>query len=225
MGKDVLALLNSGSKVNAMTLAYLAHLGFTARVTNVVMQRIDKFSLAIYDMVIAAFQVVNKLGSFWFFQETFLLANISIKVILGMPFLTFSNADVQYAEKKLIWRIYTIKEALSTIRQIEIINRKKFAKAALDENVEAFVVHISSLRSKISIHSARKAQLTLLVTKEVTVPVEYSDFANVFLEKSANVFPERTSANEHAIELEEGKQPPYRPIYSLGPIELKTFKT
>ena len=50
-------------------------------------------------------------------------------------------------------------------------------------------------------------------------------FCDVFLEKSANVLLERTSANELTIELEEGKQPPYGPIYSLEPLELKTFKT
>ena len=148
-----------------------------------------------------------------------------MKVVLGMPFLTLSNADVQFAEKELTWRTYTTKKALPTTRRVEIIDWKEFAKAALDENVEAFVVHVSSLRSKMTIHPAREAQLALLLTKEVTVPVEYSDFADVFSEKSANVLPERTGANEHAIELEEGKQPPYGPIYSLGPVELKTLMT
>ena len=64
---DVLALLNSGNEVNAITPAYLAHLGFKIRVTNVGAQKIDGSSLATYNMVIAAFQVVNKLGCFWFF--------------------------------------------------------------------------------------------------------------------------------------------------------------
>ena len=77
----------------------------------------------------------------------------------------------------------------------------------------------------MTIHPAREAQLAFLFTKEVFVPTKYSDFANVFLEKSANVLLEWTGANEHAIELEEGKQSPYGPIYSLGPIKLKTFKT
>ena len=36
--------------------------------------------------------------------------------------------------------------------------------------------------------------------------------------------PENTGINEHAIELVEGKQPPYGPIYSLGPVELETLK-
>ena len=43
------------------------------------------------------------------------------------------------------------------------------------------------------------------MAKKVTVPAEYSDFANVFLEESANILSEQTGVNEHAIELEEGK--------------------
>ena len=77
----------------------------------------------------------------------------------------------------------------------------------------------------MSIHPAKKAQLALLLTEEVTMLVKYSNFADVFSEKLANVLPERTEANEHAIKLEKGKQPPYGPIYSLGPVELETLKT
>ena len=77
----------------------------------------------------------------------------------------------------------------------------------------------------MSIHLARKAQLALLLTKKVTVPTKYLNFADVFLKKLANVLPKRTKVNEHAIELEEGKQPPYKLIYSLRPVELKTLKT
>ncbi len=37
--------------------------------------------------------------------------------------------------------------------------------------------------------------------------------------------PEHIGMNENAIELIEGKQPPYGPIYSLGQVELETLKT
>ena len=87
------------------------------------------------------------------------------------------------------------------------------------------MVHVSSLGLKMTIHPAREAQLALPLAEKVIVPLEYSDFADVFSEKSANVLPERTRANEHAIELEKGKQPSYGPIYSLGPVELETLKT
>ena len=39
------------------------------------------------------------------------------------------------------------------------------------------------------------------------------------------MLPERIELNEHVIDLENGKQPPYGPIYSLGPVELETLKT
>ena len=54
---------------------------------------------------------------------------------------------------------------------------------------------------------------------------KHSDFADVFSKKSAKVLPEYTGINKHAIELKNGKQPPYGPIYSLGLVELKTLKT
>ena len=38
------------------------------------------------------------------------------------------------------------------------------------------------------------------------------------------VLSERTNLNEHVIKLEDGKQPTYKPIYSLGPMELETLK-
>ena len=57
--------------------------------------------------------------------------------LIWMPFLTLSNADIQFAEKELTWRSYTVAEALPTTKRVEIIDKKEFAKAALDENVEA----------------------------------------------------------------------------------------
>ena len=57
------------------------------------------------------------------------------------------------------------------------------------------------------------------------IPNKYSDFTNVFSEEKALILPERTELNKHTINLEDGKQPPYGSIYSLGLVELKTLKT
>ena len=77
----------------------------------------------------------------------------------------------------------------------------------------------------MTIHSAWEAQIALLLAKKVTVPAEYSDFADVFSKKSAEILSEHIGINEHAIKLEDGKEPSYGPIYSLGPVELETLKT
>ena len=99
-----------------MTLEYVSKLGLKVRLTNIKTQKIDNFTLKTFEMVLASFQVENKLERPWFFQETFLLANLSMEVVLEIPFLTFNNANIQFALKKLNWRSYIIAKALLTTK-------------------------------------------------------------------------------------------------------------
>ena len=80
---------------------------------------------------------------------------------------------------------------------------------------------------KAQIEAQNGAQVGALIFDEAPteIPAEYSDYSDVFLAENAAELPENTGMNEHAIELEEGKQPPFGPIYSLGPVELETLKT
>lgn len=67
--------------------------------------------------------------------------------------------------------------------------------------------------------------MSLLLAKVVSILEKYADFSDVFFKKSAAVLPNRSEINKHIIDLEPDKQPLYRPIYSLGPVELETFNT
>ena len=109
---EIRALINSGSKVNVMTLAYTLKLGLKVRRTNVGAQKIDGSTLEMFGMVLASFQIEDKLERAWFFQETFLLADISEEVVLRMPFFTLNNADIQFAKKNLTWRLYILRPRL-----------------------------------------------------------------------------------------------------------------
>ena len=81
------------------------------------------------------------------------------------------------------------------------------------------------------VHSKRQVQIeaqvgALLFNEAPTeVPADYSNYSNVFLAEHKKELPENTGMNEHAIKLEKGKQPPFRPIYSLRLVELETLKT
>ena len=123
-GATIQALIVLDSEVNAMTSGHAKQLGLQVRKTDVGAQKIDGSLLKTFEMVITGFQVEDKLDRAWFFQESFLLAETSIEVVLGMPFLTFSNADFQFVEKKLIWRFYTAIEVLPTTKRVELINKK-----------------------------------------------------------------------------------------------------
>ena len=223
---EVRALIDLGSEVNAMAPAYAKKLGLHVRKTDVGAQKIDGSTLGTYGMVIAGFQVQDKFGKARFFQETFLVADTSVEVVLGMPFLALSKVKVDFAERELTWKAYTIAEALPTTKRVQIIGPKEFAKAALDPDQEAFVVHVATLSSSMEVHPDRVQVAALIADKApVAIPAEYSDFEDVFFKESATVLPEHTEINTHAIDREEGKQPPYEPIYSLGPVELETLKT
>lgn len=55
-----------------------------------------------------------------------------MEVIFGMLFLTLSKIEIDFAEKKLSWKAYTITKALLITKRVQIINLKKFIKAAFD---------------------------------------------------------------------------------------------
>ena len=92
--KTIQTLINSSSKVNTMTSAYTPMLGVKICPTSVKAPKIDNYSFKTFGIIIASFQVKDKLDRAWFFQETFLLANISMELVLGILFYNFSNADI-----------------------------------------------------------------------------------------------------------------------------------
>ncbi len=63
-------------------------------------------------MVVSTFSVSDKDRRE--IEESFLLADVSQDVVLGMFFLIMSNVDVDFQAKDLQWRSYTTGEVLPT---------------------------------------------------------------------------------------------------------------
>lgn len=109
-----------------MTSDYTIELALTTQKTSVAAQKIDGLLLETYDMASIRFLVQDNLRRVWFFEKTFLLANINIEVVLGMLFLSLNNTNIEFAElEKLTWITYTAAEALSTTSQVELINKRE----------------------------------------------------------------------------------------------------
>ena len=222
-----------------MSPAYVKRLGLKTRKTNVGAQKIDSSALEIFGIVIADFQVEDKGGRPRFFHETFIVADTQFGMVLEIPFLKISNADVSFSEKTLTWKSYTTIKALPTTKRVQLVNPKEFVIAVLDADSKTFVVHVAiQEREKIAMDPDRKTQIkaqsgaqsgvqvgTLIFNEALTkVPAEYSDYSNIFLAENVAELPENTGINKHAIKLEESKQPVFGPIYSLCPVELETLK-
>ena len=103
------------------------------------------------------------------------------------------------------------------------MGKKEFAAVALDPKHETFVIYVTSLHST-SLNT--RPRISGLIAEKVPtkVPTKYLDFANIFSPDLVFKFPEHIRINNHAIKLVNSQQPPYGPLYSLGPIELKILK-
>ena len=146
-----------------MTPAFVAELGISIWSTDIGAQKIDCSTLKTYDIVIAGFSIQDKTGKIWFFEEPFLLANTSMEIVLEMPFLAFSNANIQFDTECFIWRSYSTAKALPTTKRVDLIDKHKFTKAALDENSETFVVQVAVLEAlEPVVHPSRAPLLAAL---------------------------------------------------------------
>ena len=92
----VSALFDLGSKVNAIHLTFVKELGLPIRSTDVKAQKIDGTTLDTFGMVVTAFSVIDKANPVRFFKKSFLVVNISLKVVLGISFLTLRDANVNF---------------------------------------------------------------------------------------------------------------------------------
>lgn len=77
------ALVKSDSKLNAIKPGFARKLGLRIYKTNVSTQKINGSKLETYEIVIALFEVDDKVKKFRFFEKIILLANINKDVAFG----------------------------------------------------------------------------------------------------------------------------------------------
>ncbi len=161
--------------------------------------------LEFYEIVVSIFSMLDKDGREKFFEESFWLAHVKPDVVLGMPFLTISNADIDFQAWDLQWRSYSTGNVLPTTRRVKLIEKTEFAVAAFDLEHKVFLVHIAALSVDWSdeVYPSIKAPIAQLKVDKafIKVPSEYTDYADVFLPKLATEFPKHMEINNYAIEL------------------------
>lgn len=135
--------------------------------------------------------------------------DIGAQKIDGSTFSTdgieLTNFQIKFADQELNWKTYTLNEALPTTKQMQIIDRKEFAIAALASEKAVFVMHVAYLEPKMLIHPDRKAQIALFLAKKISVSKKYANFSDFFSKKSAVMLPNCLDINKYAIDLEPDK--------------------
>ncbi len=110
-------------------------------------------------MIVSTFSVLDKDDRERVFRESFLLADVKPDIVLGMPFLTMSNANIDFQARDLQWRSYTTGDVLLTTRRVQLIWKKEFTVVALDLEHETFVVYVAALSidSGDEVHPSKRA--------------------------------------------------------------------
>lgn len=96
--------INFGSKINTIQPSFARKLGLNIGEINVDIQRINGIKLEIFDMVIACFLVENKVGKSHFFEDTFLLGDISMNIACRMLLFIFNIVKMNFTDQELGWR-------------------------------------------------------------------------------------------------------------------------
>ena len=97
----VLALFDLDSKINTIYSTFVKELGFFIRLIDIGAQKIDGTILDSVEIVVAIFLVIDKANEVRFFEETFLVPNVSLGVVIEMFFLILSGADVDFLDWEL----------------------------------------------------------------------------------------------------------------------------
>ena len=205
---SILALLDSGNKVNTIHPAFAKKLGFPIRPTDVGLQKIDGTTMDTFKIVVTAFSVTNKANQVRFFEEIFLVANVSLEVVFEMFFFTLNDIDINILGRELRWRTYTTKKGFPTIRRVELVDKKEFASAIFDLKSGIFIVHNVSLSSVALLSSSSfdmypscRPQIAGLIAKKAPTKVstKYSNFVDIFFLNFVSKLPKHTKINNYFI--------------------------
>lgn len=218
----VLGLIDSGSESNLISREYANKCGLTRLHTNIGLETIDHQPITTHGMGLVQFSVTDQVGQQRFFEETFLIADVPNAMVLGMPFLKLANPSIDWLAGTLDWREFNVQTAMMTTQRVELIEPETSIEEALQQNTQAYVVHATAF-SVDNIHPSRRTRIATTKAQETKVPEAYREFTDVFSDENAAELPEH-GPHDHAIDLVEGKQPPYGPIYSLSETELTVLR-
>lgn len=83
---------------------------------------------------------------------------------------------------------------------MKIINKKKFPKVVLNENVKPFVIYVTFF-ILIIIYLFQEIQIALLLFDKVIILDKYLDYLDVFLKSSVKVLPKYIEISKSAISM------------------------
>ena len=87
---------------------------------------------------------------------------------------------------------------------MEIIDKKKFTKAVLDQDIEAFVMYKTYFSLNLMlIYPAQEVLIALPIVRKVQILTKYFNFWDVFLEKKTLILLKKIELKQYVIKLQK----------------------
>ena len=99
--EEVPALLDSGSKANLISPAYIVQLPIKIIDTSWGLVNINKQQISTQGMVISGFEITNSRDRTHYLEKTFVIANILQPVVLGILFRKLGDLNVRWRAQNL----------------------------------------------------------------------------------------------------------------------------
>ena len=151
-------------------------------------------------------------------------------MILGMPWLREINPDIDWVAGRFRYRTHALVKGVDTMSPHEAYESLVAGCAAY------WIDHQDAPSADLRLYAARilkgddgactieaPADAKPSGEEELQLPDYLSDYADVFSETAAGMLPKHAE-HDHAIELEPGTTPPYKPIYGLTETEREVLR-
>ena len=125
-------------------------------------------------------------------------------LLLGMPWIQAMNPDVNWSNSTWRWRV--------TEDRITIEEPQAFV-ASVEESETLYAMVVCAVVAGAPDRPP-----------EIKIPGQLKEYEDVFSTEGAGKLPSH-GTQDHAIDLVEGKEPPYGPLYNLSATELKVLRT
>ncbi|SOV05166.1 uncharacterized protein UDID_17854 [Ustilago sp. UG-2017a] len=160
-------------------------------------------------------------------------------IILGLPWLKGANPSIDWKSGNITMRSPPLTPSLMAPSQlsptlpsasldIDVIDAIAFDQSLQSDCLTSGTLYPSPVQSQhLLATTTTSADTTMALAYDAglpnIIPQEYHQYLDVFSRVKADKLPPHRTY-DHQIPLEEGKSPPFRPIYSLSEHELKTLR-
>ena len=206
------ALVDSGAQRNLVAQQLVKEVGWSEGVTGPKLESVDGSDIFVYGNHQIELQATDTINRSITALHDFSAVDLKVpgvSMVLGYPWLWHMDPSISFRSGAWEYR---------KLKGIEVHEPERFMKELEDENVLAGCFIYEPDVDSFQIGGVSAAQSTVIM------PVKYQEYADVADDSQAGLLPEHHPM-EHRIDLEEGKQPPWSPIYNLSEPELQELRS